>query len=208
MTTAVLTPKFILSDCRVTSTITVKDQQGTEHKVKGSTDTYSKQGDLNIREPEGDHNLEAYVIFGEIPTAEALVALAKATGFVNITMVLAAVAMFNIKVPTTPTGFAWVNGSGRIGWLIIEDGQYLLGYAPEGTEYVCFGSGKGYFEASYERTGDILTAFTQAIHRDPLSSDLTYDHHDVESGVTSRMVLSQAEVPTLETLLPVLDATA
>lgn len=207
MTTVVMTPKAILADRRVTSTITVKDQQGNEVKVKGTSDEYSKLGDLNLREPEGDHQIEAYAIFGDIPTAEALVALVKAISFQNVTGVLAAVGMLNIKLPKDPTGFCWVNGSGRMSWLVIEDGQYKLVTAPEGTKAVALGSGKGFFEAQFEKCGDVLTAFTHAITCDPLSSDTSYDHFDVESGVTSRMAIERGKVPTLETLLPVLDAT-
>lgn len=204
MTTVVLTPDFILADCRVTATINLKDQAGNDIKVIGVSDAYCKIGDLNVREHHSDHLIENYALFGEIATAEALVALAKATGFSNATEVLAAVGMLRIDLPKDPTGFAWVNGSGRMSWLIIEDGQYRLVDAPDGTRAVALGSGREFFYNHFEENHDVTSAFIHALKRDRLSSDTKYDHWDRESGVVTRHDIKLAGVQTLEELLPTL----
>jgi hypothetical protein len=201
MTTVVLTPDYILADCRLTSTIHVKDEAGNAVTLRGTTDDYCKIGDLNLREPNDGGDIEPYVTFGDVELARSMVQLVKATTFNNIDAVLSAFSRFKIEMPSVPTGFAWVSEAGIAGYLIFENGGYRLMRVPEGTAVVTLGSGRELFYEHFNTHRDIETAFYHALANDPHSSDRVYDQWDRETGVVSRTQLPDGIVQTLEELV-------
>lgn len=202
MTTIVLTPDGIYADCRLTLTMTVRDQQGQEVKIKGESDGYRKIcQEPRLRLP--NNQIEAYAVFGDIETAEALYRFAVAVGLEDIGNKMVALAGLRPAAPKVDSGFAWLTDAGEVMWLVFSDAGWSFNMKEPGAGHVVLGSGASLFDAAYTQSKDLLGSFLYAIARDEQSSTNVYDFYDKESGNTLRCSVPGNDgcMPTLEQFL-------
>lgn len=193
MTTLVLTPDLILADCRITSTITMKDQSNLLVTIKGISDEYCKILVDPFSRKE-DRKIKACAIFGDIEVAKTLIELARITGVSNMPATLDLLSKLKIHVPEVPTGFGWVTNAREMGWLILENGSYTMNSGVTDKPYIALGSGSEIINNQYQRElnsqscvdESIQRAFYHAMESDQNTSTDTYDLWHSFSGLVTR----------------------
>ncbi|MNU45335.1 hypothetical protein D3C71_341750 [compost metagenome] len=200
MTTVVLTPDFILADCRVTCKIDAIDALGKTVKLNCASDEFAKIGEWHMT--SGDIECHGYVLFGDIEVAQAMVKYLKVVGLTDLQEKMDALGGFKIKLPQTLSGVAWVTEDKQMMWVTLDLQGYQINVAKEGTEYVALGSGALLVDQYYQRPKDIMSAFLYAAKEDPLSTHEVYDRWDHETANIVRHRIPGGEVPkVLEELL-------
>jgi hypothetical protein len=200
MTTVVLTPDFILADCRVTCKIAAVDAMGKTVQLDCITDEFGKIGEWR-QSLDGDE-CYGFVLFGEVETAQALAKYLDTVGLSNLKDKLDALGGFKIKLPQVATGIAWVTEAKRMMWVTLDPQGYQIHEAEPGKEYVALGSGAALFDQYYQRPKDIMSAFLYAAKEDPQSTHQVYDRWTQETAHIVRHRIPDGEVPkVLEELL-------
>ena len=184
MTTLVIHRNGIMSDCGLTLKIEVTDQAGNKVSVAGMSSEYCKVG-INTVPTSNGIDGEAYAVFGDIETAQALYALINAAGIVNAEEVLKALSRFKLTLPTVESGFAWINYLGEPSWISIDRNEYKI-CKKDINDVVALGSGAHLFDAAYKHSEDVVVAFEYAIFKDEQSSSFVYDRWDSNTGAVQR----------------------
>lgn len=200
MTTVVLTPDFILADCRVTCKIETIDALGKTVKLNCTSDEYAKIGEWQLS--TADDECHGYALFGDIEIAQAMVQYLKVVGLGDLKEKFNALSGFKIKLPTIQSGVAWVTDNKKMMWVTLDPQGYQINEAVLGAPYVALGSGAALVDQYYQRPRDIMSAFLYAAKEDPHSTHGVYDRWDRETAHIVRHRIPDGEIPqVLEELL-------
>lgn len=199
MTLVVLTKDGIYADRRLTLKVPVRDQDGKEVLIKGTTDDYRKIGSSDLRD-KYNCEIDAYAVFGDIDTANALLKYLSVVGLGNLDAAMAALCGFKIKFPDTTSGIAWVDDEGKPHWVSVNNTGWSVNTSDE--PVVALGSAAGFFDTTYLSTNDVMAAVLSALEKDPLSSTDVVDIWDRHENVINTHVFKNgATTPTLEELI-------